>query len=72
MAVVFGRISETAADLCAWFDQRQKNRAAGAFQEIRGRQSAARAAAAIKRASTYLDGVNERASGSGVSSCERV
>lgn len=62
-AVFFGRISETAADLCAWFDQSQTNRAAGAFQEIRGRQRAARAAAAIERASAYLDGGNEASVG---------
>ena len=44
MTLVFGRISEPAADLRAGFDQGQTNAVAAAFQEMRCHQSAARAA----------------------------
>jgi hypothetical protein len=44
MTLVFGRISEPAADLRAGFDQGQTNAVAAAFQEMRCHQRAARAA----------------------------
>ena len=44
MAVVFGLVSEPAADLRAGFYQGEANPVAGAFQEMRRHQGAARAA----------------------------
>ena len=44
MTLVFGRVSEPAADLRAWFDQSKTNGVAGQSQEMRGHQGAARPA----------------------------
>ena len=61
MTLVFGRVSEPASDLRAWFDQRKTNGVAGESQEMRGHQGAARAASemAIEQASAFLKGASE-------------